>query len=142
MSAILYYPKILPEVVFANPQVLLDKISELVFKSVEMEKLSKEQALSGEWIKFHDFALVTNNFLSQEVFKTHYVPGLFELILLLRSSLSLPLIANLSILFQLFCATLIAKLWMTIALGAFLPLCCSSLKEVQDRASSVLYYAG
>ena len=78
VSAILYYPKILPYVVFADPQVLLDKVSELVFKSVEIEKLSKEQALTGDWIKFYEFALVTVDFLSQEVFKKHYVPGLFE----------------------------------------------------------------
>ena len=78
VSAILYYPKILPNVVFADPQIVLDKISELVFKSVEMDKLSKEQALSGEWVKFHEFALVTIKFLSQKVFETHYVPGLFE----------------------------------------------------------------
>ena len=29
VSAILYYPKILPNVVFADPQIVLDKISEL-----------------------------------------------------------------------------------------------------------------
>jgi hypothetical protein len=57
---------------------VLDKISELVFKSVEMEKLSKEQALTGDWIKFHDFGLVTIKFLSKDDFNTHYVPGLFE----------------------------------------------------------------
>ena len=92
VSAIMYYPKILPNVVFADPQVVLDKISELVFKSVEMEKLSKEQALTGEWIKFHDFALITIKFLSKEVFKTHYVAGLFEvgdLILLFKKLLIL-----------------------------------------------------
>ena len=78
VSAILYYPKILPNVVFADPQVLLDKVSELVFKSTEIEKLSKEQALTGDWIKFHEFGLVTIKFLSREVFSKHYVPGLFE----------------------------------------------------------------
>ena len=78
VSAILYYPKILPDVVFADPQVLLDKVSELVFKSVEIDKLSKEQALTGDWINFYEFALVTVDFLSQEVFKKHYIPGLFE----------------------------------------------------------------
>ena len=78
VSAILYYPKILPNAVFADPQVLLDKVSELVFKSAEIEKLSKEQALTGDWIKFHEFGLVTIKFLSREVFSKHYVPGLFE----------------------------------------------------------------
>ena len=78
VSAILYYPKILPNIVFADPQVLLDKVSELVFKSAEIEKLSKEQALTGDWIKFHEFGLVTIKFLSREVFSKHYVPRLFE----------------------------------------------------------------
>ena len=78
VSAILYYPKILPNVVFADPQVLLDKVSELVFKSAEIEKLSKERALTGDWMKFHEFGLVTIKFLSREVFSKHYVPGLFE----------------------------------------------------------------
>ena len=78
VSAILYYPKILPNAVFADPQVLLDKVSELVFKSAEIEKLSKERALTGDWIKFHEFGLVTIKFLSREVFSKHYVPGLFE----------------------------------------------------------------
>ena len=78
VSAILYYPKILPNVVFADPQALLDKVSELVFKLAEIENLSKEQALTGDWIKFYEFALVTVDFLSQEVFSKHYVPGLFE----------------------------------------------------------------
>ena len=78
VSVILYYPKILPNVVFADPQVLLDKVSELVFKSAEIEKFSKEQALTGDWIKFHEFGLVTIKFLSREVFSKHYVPGLFE----------------------------------------------------------------
>ena len=78
VSAILYYPKILPNVVFADPQALLDKVSELVFKSAEIKKFSKEQALTGDWIKFHEFGLVTIKFLSQEIFSKHYVPGLFE----------------------------------------------------------------
>ena len=78
LSVLSYYPQILPNIVFADPQVLLDKLSELVFKSAEMEKLSSEQALGGEWVKFRESALVTIDFLSKDDFNQHYVDGLFE----------------------------------------------------------------
>ena len=78
ISVLFYYRDILPDVVFADPQVILDKVTELVIKSFEINKLSKEQALSGEWKIFHQFARVTVEFLSQEAFNKHYVPGLFE----------------------------------------------------------------
>ena len=74
LSLIFYYPNILPEIVFTNPQVLLDKISELV-KS-HHDKLMR---CSGEdWKKFFSHALVTLEFLAQECFKKHYVPGVFQ----------------------------------------------------------------
>ena len=77
LSVLFYFPEILPEVVFADPQVIIDKVSELVFKSAETEGLSKSRALSGEWKDFHEWGLVTVKFLSKE-FTSHYVPGLFE----------------------------------------------------------------
>ena len=74
LSLIFYYPDILPEVVFTDPQVLLDKISELV--KVHHDKLIR---FSGEdWQKFFCHALVTVKFLQQEVFEKHYISGLFE----------------------------------------------------------------
>ena len=74
LSLVFYYPDILPEVVFTNPQVLLDKISELV--KVHHDKL---MTCSGEdWQKFFCHALVTVKFLKQDKFKKHYVSGLFE----------------------------------------------------------------
>ena len=75
LSLIFYYPDILPELVFTNPQVLLDKVSELV-------KVYRGKKCFGPWNeawqKFFTHALVTVKFLSQEVFKEHYVPGLFR----------------------------------------------------------------
>ena len=74
LSLVFYYPEILPEVVFTNPQVLLDKISELV--KVHHDKLMR---CSGEdWQKFFSHALVTVEFLKQKAFKKHYVSDLFE----------------------------------------------------------------
>ena len=74
LSLVFYYPDILPEIVFTNPQVLLDKISELV--KVHHDKL---KIGSGEdWKKFFCHALVTIEFLRDPTFKKHYVPGMFE----------------------------------------------------------------
>ena len=70
----MYYPKILPNVVFADPQIVLDKISELVFESVAPSK----KISSGEWRTFCEHGLVTEKFLSQDTFNNHYsymLPG-------------------------------------------------------------------
>ena len=86
LSLVFYYPDILPEVVFTNPQVLLDKISELV--KVHLDKLHR---FSGEdWKKFFSHALISIDFLTEKVFKKNYVSGLFEpehLVLLYRKLL-------------------------------------------------------
>ena len=78
LSVLFYYRDILPDIVFADTQILLDKVTELVMKSFEIDKLSKEHALTGDWNKFCKFALVTVEFLSHKEFSKHYVPGLFE----------------------------------------------------------------
>ena len=74
LSLVFYYPDILPEIVFTNPQVLLDKISELV--KVHHDKL--KMCTGEDWQKFFSHALVTVEFLQEPMFKKHYVPGLFE----------------------------------------------------------------
>ncbi len=78
ISVLFYYPDILPNVIFADTQVILDKVTELVTKSYEISRLSMEYALSADWKKFYLFALVTVEFLTQKDFNKHYVPGLFE----------------------------------------------------------------
>ena len=81
LSLIFYYPKILPELVFTNPQVLLDKISELVKVHFDLmhEADSFLSCTVGDmWQEFFHYAFVTVDFLSQPQFDKHYVPGLFE----------------------------------------------------------------
>lgn len=81
LSLIYYYPEILPEFVFTNPQVLLDKISELVKVHFDLMQ-DTTSCVSGKvgdmWQRFCHHALITVDFLSQEQFKKHYIPGLFE----------------------------------------------------------------
>ena len=74
LSLVFYYPDILFEIVFTNPQVLLDKISELV--KVHHDKL--KMCTGEDWQKFFSHALVTVEFLREPIFKKHYVPGLFQ----------------------------------------------------------------
>ena len=69
-----YYPTILPNVVFCDTQVLLDKISELVEHS-HMLRGSPGASCTGKCLRFRDEGIITIDFL--EKFSKHYVAGLF-----------------------------------------------------------------
>ena len=74
MSVVFYFPEILPGVVFTNPQVLLDKVTELVEETHHYRK-GRSLFMSGDMQKFRDHGRFTLKFLGK--FKKHYVPGLF-----------------------------------------------------------------
>ena len=78
LSVLFYYQDILPEVVFADPQVIYDKVSELVLAHYRLTTNPQSNTSTDDWRKFYKFALVTAEFLSQPEFSKHYVPGLFE----------------------------------------------------------------
>ena len=78
LSVLFYYQGILPDIVFADPQVIYDKVSELVLAHHRMNTDPEAQASTDDWRKFYEFALVTAEFLSQKEFSKHYVSGLFE----------------------------------------------------------------
>jgi len=72
LNIIFYYPKTLPNVIFTNRQVLLNKVTELVKESYKLRnKESKVKPCSGESQRFRDHALVTLEFLNS--FDTHYI---------------------------------------------------------------------
>ena len=74
---ILYYKDILPDVVFIDAQVLLNKITELVEYSIELRAKPRSQPVAaGSLEKFKTCGIVTTEILSQ--FTSGYVPGLFE----------------------------------------------------------------
>ena len=92
LNMLFYFPHILPNLVFMDPQILLDKVTELVEESYRMQsQAEKDQSLcpmEGEELKFHDHGQVTVKFLSK--FDSHYEKPLFtpkELITLLRGLL-------------------------------------------------------
>jgi len=88
-----YYPTILPNVVFCDTQVLLDKISELVEYS-HMLRGSPGASCTGEWLRFRDEGIITIDFL--EKFPKHYVAGLFTPSDLLKLLQALFIIAHLA----------------------------------------------
>ena len=103
LNLCLYYPLVLPDVVFADPQVALDKASELVQESYRLRgaKQGKQpqkpqtcSALDAKWLKFCDQGLVRAEFL--EKFPGHYKEGLFTSADLLRLFKHLLILAPLS----------------------------------------------
>ena len=77
LNIFLYYPSILPEVVFSNPQIPLDKVTELVHFSYSLRSDSPPIALEGEWLQFRDKGIVMLEMFKDERFSTHYTPDLF-----------------------------------------------------------------
>ena len=92
LNMLFYFPGILPHLVFLEPQVVLDKVTELVEENYRMSQGKKGQQLNpkqGDCLKFCDYVQVTEEFLSE--FETHYEPPIFtpkELIQLLKGLLS------------------------------------------------------
>ena len=90
LKLIMYYKDILPDVVFIDAQVLLDKITELVVYSIELRakaavadepvelraNFDSQVVVGGSLEKFKTCGIVTTEILSQ--FSSGYVPGLFE----------------------------------------------------------------
>ena len=60
LNMLFYFPDILPQLVFMEPQMLLDKVSELVEESYHMRQ---DKALPGDKLRFRDYAQVTEKFL-------------------------------------------------------------------------------
>ena len=79
LSILFYYKDVLPDVIFCDPQVLLDKVTELVEHSYRLQTAACRQiATEGKLRKFRDQGIVTLEFLSKKEFRRHYVPDLFS----------------------------------------------------------------
>ena len=88
LNMLFYFPDILEDLVFIDPQIVLDKVTELVVESYRMSQGKKDQPLcpiQGDRLKFRDYGYVTEKFLSE--FDSHYEAPLFtpkELVTLLK----------------------------------------------------------
>ena len=95
LNIISYYRNTLPEVVFTDTQVLLDKATELVRYSHQLKVDPKAGVVfKGEWQKFRDYGLVTAGFLS--AFNSHYIPGVFTATELIKLFKELLMVADLN----------------------------------------------
>ena len=78
MSAVFYFPEILEGVVFTDPQVLLDKVTELVETVYCLRnKDSSFGLIDASFQILKDHGRFSLEFLSNDRFQKHYVPGLF-----------------------------------------------------------------
>ena len=120
LNIFLYFPSVLPEVVFTDPQVPLNKVTELVHFSYSLHsdrgkttaffgKVSKLfhfhssrqnerpiEALEGKWLQFRDKGIVTLEMFQSERFSAHYIPDLFTPVDLIKLFQHLLIIAPLS----------------------------------------------
>ena len=91
LNMLFYFPNILADLVFVDPQIVLDKVTELVEESYRMSQRKKKQPLcpiQGDRLKFRDHGQVTEKFLTE--FNSHYEAPLFtpkELVTLLKGLL-------------------------------------------------------
>ena len=91
LNMLFYFPDILADLVFVEPQILLDKVTELVEESYRVSQGKKDGKFnpkSGEWVRFREYGEVTEKFLSK--FDSHYEAPLFtpkELVTLLKGLL-------------------------------------------------------
>ena len=85
LNILFYYKDVLPNVIFCDPQVLLDKVTELVEHSYRLQTAAcQRKAAEGKLRKFRDQGIVTLELLSKKEFERHYVQGLFSPVELLK----------------------------------------------------------
>ena len=73
LNTIFYFPKVLPDVVFLEPQILLNLLNELVAMKYRADQHARKPKESD--YQFHDVAQVTEELLNE--IKEHYHPPLF-----------------------------------------------------------------
>ena len=85
LNILFYYKEVLPNVIFCDPQVLLDKVTELVEHSYRLQTAACRQiATEGKLRKFRDQGIVTLELLSEKKFQRHFVQDLFSPVELLE----------------------------------------------------------
>ena len=75
-NVFLYYPEVLPQAVFYDPQVVLTKVTELVQYHYKLtDNPDKGVAVTGDLVMFRDHGLLSEELL--RTFPKHYKEGLF-----------------------------------------------------------------
>ena len=77
LNIFLYYPSVLSETVFSNPQILLNKVTELVHFSYSLRNDSPPIAVEGNWRQYRDKGIIKREMFQDDRFSAHYIPDLF-----------------------------------------------------------------
>lgn len=80
LNIFLHYPAVLPDVVFSDPQVPLDILTELVSLSYKLTGAKGEKSatalslgpVTDQWIRFRDEGIVTCSIIESNEFKPHF----------------------------------------------------------------------
>ena len=72
------YPSILPNIVFVNAQIPLDKISELAEYAITLRNADTKGAIDGKLKRMAEEGVITLEFLQLDRFRKHYVEGIFN----------------------------------------------------------------
>ena len=100
MCIVHYYPHILPDTVFVDPQVPLDKVSELTQYAVSLrndEAPLCTSAMNAKWKRFRDEGIFTLDMLASCDFRKHYEESLFTPADMIAIMMELLIIAPLTI---------------------------------------------
>ena len=74
-----FFPDVLSKVVFTTSQVLLTKMTELIeFAHILLNIDQSHSACTSEDQEFRDHGYISEKFLKQKRFSSHYIDGLFE----------------------------------------------------------------
>ena len=73
-----YYPSILPDTVFVNAQIPLDKISELTEYAITLRNAHTKGVIDGKLKRMAEEGVITLELLKLDLFKKHYVKGIFS----------------------------------------------------------------
>ena len=76
LNILLYFPQILPNVVFTNSQVIVDKVTEIVEFSFYLRGLEEENSERQQWSDFVNYGIISRRMLT-ELFPKHFIDHLF-----------------------------------------------------------------
>ena len=97
LNILFYYKDVLPDIIFCDSQVLLDKISEIVEHIHRLKTHpTRHRAAEGKLSKLRDQGIVTLELLSKPEFSRHYVSGLFGPVQLLKLFTKLLIVSQIS----------------------------------------------
>ena len=99
-----YYPEILPDIVFVDPQVPLDKVSELTQHAIKLRKESNSLdgnadyiPMDAKWKRFRDEGILTIDMLKDDCFKKHFEKNIFTPTDLVAIMMELLIVAPLTV---------------------------------------------